>query len=101
MQARALNEEGISAYTWIGSYHHPPATVTGSVRRDMSLVDTTIGVGEIAIADHRGSQLTAHELARVAAEARVGGMLAGKVCAGVFLCVRAHALWLSALRRLC
>ncbi len=42
------------------------------------LIDQIIGVGEIAIADHRGSQLSVHELARVAAECRVGGMLSGK-----------------------
>lgn len=79
MQARALNEEGITAFTWIGSYHAPPATVTGSIRGDLCLVDSTLGVGELAIADHRGSQLGPADVARIAAEARVGGMLSGKV----------------------
>jgi beta-aspartyl-dipeptidase (metallo-type) len=74
-----LNEEGMTAYTWIGSYHAPPATVSGSIRHDMCLVDSALGVGELAVADHRGSQLLPAELARIAAEARVGGMLSGKV----------------------
>ena len=42
------------------------------------LIDECIGIGEIAIADHRGSQLSWQELARVASEARVGGMCAAK-----------------------
>ncbi|WP_235015527.1 amidohydrolase family protein [Oceanicoccus sp. KOV_DT_Chl] len=44
----------------------------------MVLIDSIIGVGEIAIADHRGSQPSADELARIAADVRVGGMLAAK-----------------------
>lgn len=87
-QARALNDEGMTAFTWIGSYHAPPATVTGSVRGDMCLVESAIGVGEVAIADHRGSQVSAAELARIAAEARVGGMLSGKVRPAVQHCKR-------------
>jgi hypothetical protein len=88
VQARALTEEGMSAYTWIGSYHAPPATVSGSIRRDMCLVDSAVGVGELAVADHRGSQLAPAELARIAAEARVGGMLSGKV-----RCTAANSFW--------
>ena len=38
-----------------------------------------IGVGEIALSDHRSSQPNFDELCRVAAEARVGGMIGGKV----------------------
>ena len=56
----------------------PAVTLTGCIRRDLVLVPEMIGVGEIAIADHRGSQPSAAELARIAADARVGGMLAGK-----------------------
>ncbi|MFN3901975.1 MAG: amidohydrolase family protein, partial [Alishewanella aestuarii] len=40
--------------------------------------DKIIGVGEIAISDHRSSQPTISEIRKVAAAARVGGMLAGK-----------------------
>ncbi|MEM4724460.1 MAG: beta-aspartyl-peptidase, partial [Candidatus Hadarchaeum sp.] len=77
-KARALQAQGITAYIYTGSYQVPPVTLTGSVRRDLVLIPEVVGVGEIAISDHRSSQPTVAELARVAAEARVGGLLAGK-----------------------
>jgi len=75
----ALEEQGISVFSYTGSYHLPAVTITESVTKDIMLIDKFIGIGEVAIADHRGSQLTIQELAKVASEARVGGMLAGKV----------------------
>lgn len=78
VKARALEAEGISTYIYTGAYQVPPPTITGSVRSDLMLIDKVIGVGEVAISDHRSSQPTREELARLAAEARVGGMLAGK-----------------------
>lgn len=77
-KAHALTHEGLSVYTYTGSYELPARTVTGSVRDDIMLIDKCVGVGEVAIADHRGSQPDFRELAKVAAEARVGGMLSGK-----------------------
>jgi beta-aspartyl-dipeptidase (metallo-type) len=76
--ARALATHGLSAWALTGSYRVPPRTLTGSVRDDLVLIPDFIGVGEIAIADHRGSQPSAEELARIAADARVGALLAGK-----------------------
>jgi beta-aspartyl-dipeptidase (metallo-type) len=76
--ARGLTQAGVSAYVLSGSYRVPVATLTGSLRSDLVLIPEMIGVGEIAIADHRGSQPTLDELARIGADARVGGMLAGK-----------------------
>jgi beta-aspartyl-dipeptidase (metallo-type) len=61
-----------------GGYHVPPVTVTGSVRRDLVLIDLILGVGELAISDHRSSQPTLDELLRVAADAHVGGLMSGK-----------------------
>ncbi|MFY2763813.1 beta-aspartyl-peptidase [Arenimonas sp. MALMAid1274] len=75
---RALGSHGLSAYALTGSYRVPVATITGHVRDDLVLISDVIGVGEIAIADHRGSQPGVEELARIGADARVGGMLAGK-----------------------
>ncbi|NKF50024.1 beta-aspartyl-peptidase [Shewanella sp. WXL01] len=75
----ALEEQGISVYSYTGSYHLPAVTVTGSITKDIMLIDKFIGIGEVAIADHRGSQLTEQELAKAASEARVGGMLSNKV----------------------
>jgi beta-aspartyl-dipeptidase (metallo-type) len=77
-KARSLELEGISAYIYTGAYEVPPPTITGSVRSDLVLIDKVIGCGEIAISDHRSSQPTPAELARLAAEARVGGLLSGK-----------------------
>src|SRR5512139_3569521 len=77
-KANQLEEEGVSAYIYTGSYQLPLPTITGSVRKDIALIPKVIGVGEIAISDHRSSQPTFEELARVAAEARVGGMIGGK-----------------------
>jgi len=77
-KARALTHEGISCYCHTGSYQVPVSTITGSVRDDIILIPDFIGVGEIAISDHRSSLPSVEELSRIAAEARVGGMLSGK-----------------------
>jgi len=77
-KARALTIEGISCYCHTGSYQIPVRTITGNVRDDIILIPDFIGVGEIAIADHRSSVPQMPELARIASEARVGGMLSGK-----------------------
>jgi beta-aspartyl-dipeptidase (metallo-type) len=76
--ARGLIAEGLSAYCYTGGYHVPPVTITGSVRGDIVLVDLILGVGELAISDHRSSQPTVDELLRVAADAHVGGLMAEK-----------------------
>ncbi len=77
-KARALEVEGITTFVFSGSYDVPPKTITGSVRSDLVLIDKVIGAGEIAVSDHRSSQPTFEEIARLAAECRVGGMLGGK-----------------------
>ncbi|MBD7913276.1 MULTISPECIES: beta-aspartyl-peptidase [Clostridium] len=77
-KARSLEEDGISAYCYTGSYQVPVVTVTNSIKEDLMLIDKVIGVGEIALSDHRSSQPTFEEFVKVAAEARVGGLLSGK-----------------------
>jgi len=77
-KARALESEGVTTHVFIGSYEVPVNTLTGSVRSDIALLDKVIGAGEVAISDHRSSQPTFEEVARLAAECRVGGMLGGK-----------------------
>lgn len=77
-KAHALEAEGISTYCHTGSYEIPCRTLTGSITDDLILIDKFIGVGEIAISDHRSSQPTTEEIRKIAAAARVGGMLAGK-----------------------
>jgi len=77
-KAMQLEQEGISAYIFSGCYHLPLATITGSLRKDLALIPKVVGVGEVAVSDHRSSQPSHEELCRIAAEARVGGMLGGK-----------------------
>jgi beta-aspartyl-dipeptidase (metallo-type) len=77
-KARGLEEEGLTTFIYSGSYAVPVQTLTGSVEQDLLLIDKVIGVGEIALSDHRSTQPTFDELARVAAEARRGGILSGK-----------------------
>ena len=77
-KARGLEAEGITAFIYTGSYQVPVKTLTGSVQDDLILIDRVLGVGEIALSDHRSSQPTFDELVRIAASARVGGMLSGK-----------------------
>lgn len=77
-KARALQEEGVSAWIYTGSYQVPPRTVTGDVETDIVLIREVVGVGEIAIADQRASQADLGEIVRLAARARIGGFLANK-----------------------
>jgi beta-aspartyl-dipeptidase (metallo-type) len=74
----ALREEGLSAWCWTGNYELPVRTLTGSVRDDIVFIDPIIGVGELAISDHRSSQPSFDEFLRVAADVHVAGMLSGK-----------------------
>ncbi|MCZ6572055.1 MAG: beta-aspartyl-peptidase [Planctomycetota bacterium] len=76
--ARGLEAEGLSAWCYTGGYHVPPVTLTGSVRSDIVFIDRVLGVGEIAISDHRSSQPTLDELLRIAGDAHVAGIMTGK-----------------------
>jgi beta-aspartyl-dipeptidase (metallo-type) len=77
-KARALDEEGISAFMLTGDYAVPVHTLTGSIERDLLFVDKIIGVGEIALSDHRSTQPTFDEFLRLSSESRRGGILSGK-----------------------
>ena len=77
-KAHGLENEGISTYAYTGSYQVPVRTLTDSILKDIMMLDKVIGVGEVAISDHRSSQPTFQEFARIAADARVAGMLSGK-----------------------
>ncbi|WP_342057947.1 beta-aspartyl-peptidase [Aeromonas sp. OTU364] len=77
-KVRELRAAGVSAYMYTGSYHLPVKTLTGRVESDIMLIPEVLGVGELAISDHRSSAPTHDELARLVSEARVAGLLAGK-----------------------
>lgn len=74
----ALNEEGITAFAYTGSYQIPVRTVTGNITDDLILIEKIIGIGEIAVSDHRSSFPTVEELTRIVSDVRIGGMLSGK-----------------------
>jgi beta-aspartyl-dipeptidase (metallo-type) len=77
-KAKALEEEGLSAYIWSGGYDVPPTSIMKTVREDMMFIDEVIGAGEIAIADERAIEPELHLLARVVTDAQVGGRLSKK-----------------------
>lgn len=77
-KAKGLEEEGISTFVYSGSYRLPLGTLTGSIQKDIMMIDSVIGIGEIALSDHRSSAPVIEEFARAAADARVGGILSGK-----------------------
>lgn len=77
-KAKGLEEEGVTTFVYTGSYRIPVRTLTGDIMKDIMFIDKVIGIGEVAISDHRSSQPTFEEFIRAAADARVAGMLSGK-----------------------
>jgi beta-aspartyl-dipeptidase (metallo-type) len=78
MKVKGLREEGVSAWMYTGSYQVPTPTILGDVGKDIAMIDEVIGIGEIALSDHRSSTPTTDELIKLVEHARVGGMLGGK-----------------------
>lgn len=81
MKVKSLRAEGVSAWMYTGAYQVPTPSITGDFGKDIALFEEIIGVGEVAISDHRSSCPTIDELMRITAHARVAGMLSG--CAGI------------------
>jgi beta-aspartyl-dipeptidase (metallo-type) len=77
-KTKALKEEGLNAFMWSGGYNVPPKTITDSVRDDIMFIEEIIGAGEIAISDERSNEPNVTEIARIAHDAYVGGMLSKK-----------------------
>lgn len=77
-KVKSLKEEGISAYAYTGSYEIPVKTATKSIKSDLMLIDEIIGVGEIALSDHRSSQPSFDSFVNLVAQSRVGGLLSSK-----------------------
>ena len=79
----SLRARGLDAWMYTGSYRVPANTITGDITRDIVMIAPVIGIGEVAVSDHRSSQPAGAELRRIAAEARLGGVLTG--CRGAVL----------------
>lgn len=73
-KARALNDEGITAYALTSSYAYPPTTITGSVEMDIVMIPPIIGA-KIAVSDHRSSNPVGENLIALATQARRAGLL--------------------------
>lgn len=77
-KAKALEAQGLTTYIYSGSYSVPQVTLTGSLMKDIVIVDKVVGAGEIAIADHRSAQPDVSALLKLSADAHLGGLLSGK-----------------------
>ncbi|MFD3157218.1 beta-aspartyl-peptidase [Haloimpatiens sp. FM7330] len=77
-KARGLEEEGVTSFVYTGSYKIPVKTLMDSIQEDILLIDKIIGVGEVALSDHRSFHPSFEEFSYLVSEARVGGMLSGK-----------------------
>ncbi len=73
-----IREWGIECYMLTGSYTLPVVNILGEVAKDVLFFEPILGAGELALADHRGSCMTAEELLRIACDVRNGARLAGK-----------------------
>lgn len=78
MKVKGLRQQGISSWMYTGSYQVPPPTILGDVAKDLAMIEEVIGVGEIALSDHRSSFPTTIELVKLVSQARVGAMLGKK-----------------------
>ncbi len=76
-KAKALEQEGISAYMFSGYYGVDSVTLTDSLQGDMIFIDNVLGC-KIAISDIRSSYPSATELLRKLRDVSVGGNIANK-----------------------
>lgn len=76
-KAKALDQEGISAYMYCGYYGIDTITITDNIQSDMIFIDKILGC-KIAISDIRCSYPTAQELLRKVSDVRIGGNITGK-----------------------
>lgn len=76
-KAKALRDEGISAYALTGAYGYPSVTLTGSIKKDIVFISEIMGL-KLALSDHRAPNVTTEELIRLASDVRTAGMIAGK-----------------------
>lgn len=76
-KAKALDQEGITAFMYCGYYGVDSVTITDSIQGDMIFIDKVLGC-KIAISDIRSSYPTVTELLRKLRDIRVGGSIANK-----------------------
>jgi len=77
-KAYQIEQAGLTCYAYSGSYRVPPVSLTGSIINDIVYIPNILGIGEIALSDHRSSQPGLEDIKKIAADARLGGILSGK-----------------------
>lgn len=77
-KAKSLEYLGLTTFIYSGSYGIPIVTLTDDLEKDLVFIDKVIGIGEIAISDHRSSQPSLLSLLKLASDAHLGGMIGGK-----------------------
>ncbi|UUW90149.1 amidohydrolase family protein [Pimelobacter simplex] len=75
-RVKGLRRLGLNAHLYTGEIGYPPETITGSIRRDLALVDEVRGVK--AAIGGRGSIVRRSQLADLAGEAARGSRSAGR-----------------------
>jgi beta-aspartyl-dipeptidase (metallo-type) len=76
-RARDIEKLGITTYLYSGSFNIPSPTITGNVRRDVMMIDKVLGV-KFAISEPMASLSSIREMAEVAKDAYLGGLISGK-----------------------
>ena len=77
-KCKSLNEEGLTAYCMTGNYSLPVRTMTEDVESDLIFINEILGVGEIALSDHRSSHPSVKDIIQLVSSVRVASMIAGK-----------------------
>jgi beta-aspartyl-dipeptidase (metallo-type) len=76
-KAKALNEEGITAYFLTGAYEYPSVNITGNPGNDILFINECIGI-KLAISDHRCSSPDKKAIIDLATQARLAGLISKK-----------------------
>jgi beta-aspartyl-dipeptidase (metallo-type) len=72
-----LEKMGITSYMLTGCFKIPPPTLTGSIRKDVYLIEKVKGI-KTAVSDPTTSHHTWRDLAAIASEVRIGASIAKK-----------------------
>ena len=76
-RAQDLESIGITTYIYTGSFNVPSPTLTGSVQKDLIMVDKVLGV-KIAISEPMANLASTAEFGDAAKDAVLGAKIAGK-----------------------
>ncbi|MEF9934075.1 MAG: beta-aspartyl-peptidase [Clostridium sp.] len=77
-KAYSLEERGLTTYLWTGSYQIPLVPLTEDIKKDIIFIPKIIGVGELAVSDHRGSHPSTYDLIKICSMTRNAGLISGK-----------------------